>query len=88
MLWSSVEWVGEGAGGGGRGARGLLSNHVPGLWLDTEEETTVSIDLIGYNFKTFRGHTFMMATKNDQFCDPMFCAPLPPSVKMNNRSFI
>ena len=84
MLWSSVEWgeewVGEGAGGGGRGA-GLLSNHVPGLWLDAEEETTVSIDLIGYNFKTFRGHTFMMATKNDQFCDPHVLCPTPSICK-------
>ena len=82
MLWSSVEWgeewVGEGAG---RGGGGLLSNHVPGLWLDAEEETTVSIDLIGYNFKTFRGHTFMMATKNDQFCDPHVLCPTPSICK-------
>ena len=43
--------------------------HSKYIWLDVEEETAASSNYIGFNFKPFRGHIFMMSTKNDQFCD-------------------
>ena len=55
-----VEWE------GGAGGCSLRSQNV--LWLDVEEETTASDDSIGCSFKLIRGHTFMTATKNGQFC--------------------
>ena len=61
---------GGGGVGGGRGTGGQWSGgcslpyqNVSGLWLDVEGETTISNDWIGSNFKPFRGHTFMTATK-------------------------
>ena len=40
------------------------------IWLDVEEETYASINRMGsYNFKPYRGHSFMTATKIYQFCD-------------------
>ena len=37
-----------------------------------------------------RVNTFMTATKNDQFCDPLRPVPhpVPRSAKINNRSFV
>ena len=61
---------GVGRGVSERGAGGFLrSQNVSGVWLDAEEEITASNGCIACNFKPFRGHTFMMATKNYQFCD-------------------
>ena len=54
---------GETGGLGGNGGCSLPYQNVSGLWLDVEGETTVSNDWIGSNFKPFRGHTFMIATK-------------------------
>ena len=54
---------GEAGGLGGNGGCSLPYQNVSGLWLDVEGETTVSNDWIGSNFKPFRGHKFMIATK-------------------------
>ena len=63
IVWWSVEGVGV------RSCY-LCSQNVSGLRLDVEEETTACSDWIGCNFEPFRGHTFMTASKNDQFYDP------------------
>ena len=53
------------------------SQNVSGWYLNVEEETTASNDWIGCNLKPFRDHTFMMATKDEQFCDPLYPVPHP-----------
>ena len=79
LVISGIErWV----SGGVTGGCSLCSEDISGLWLDVEEETAASNDWIGCNFKPIKGHTFMTATKNDQFCEPP-----PLSAKFNNMSF-
>ena len=55
--------------GGRPGGCSLRSQNVNGLWIDVKQGTTASNDWI--NFKLLSGHTFMKATKSDQFCDPL-----------------
>ena len=57
--------------------RYLCSQNVSGWYLNVEEETTASNDWIGCNLKPFRDRTFMMATKDEQFCDPLYPVPHP-----------
>ena len=57
--------------------RYLCSQNVSGWYLNVEEETIASNDWIGCNLKPFRDHTFMMATKDEQFCDPLHPVPHP-----------
>ena len=72
------------SGEGEEGARGWFLRQLKSIWLEVKEETIASNNWVGCNFKPFRGHTFMTSTKNDQLRDPQ----LPPSAKLNNRSFV
>ena len=77
LVWLSVKW---GEGWVGKGAGGTVvyaSQNVSGLCLVVEKETTTSNNWTGCNYKVFRSHTFMTATKNDQLCYPRILCPTP-----------
>ena len=79
--------------GGGREVEGCYVHcqKESDLWLDVEEETTISNDGIDCHFEPFRYHTFMTARKKWPILWPTLlnsCDPALPSAKMNNRSFV
>ena len=61
LVISGVE-LGEGGGGEVEGCYVHFQKESD-LWLDVEEETTISNDWIGCNFEPFKYHTFMTARK-------------------------
>ena len=60
----------------------LLSTQAKCIWLVAWcwRRNTTSNYWIGCNFKPLKGHTFMTATKNDQFCD------LPRPLRVTNSA--